>query len=86
MDFGVKSEERLIGKFDVGFQCINMHLEFLVLSKRLQIWIARKKLADSLRNVLLGFGSTVAHPKLIDREIVSFFGELHHRDIKKIRN
>eukprot|EP00111_Clytia_hemisphaerica_P022846 TCONS_00067242-protein len=53
MHFGIEVERSLVSKLLRGFQNISMCLEFLLLSRRMQVWIARRKLADSLKKFLI---------------------------------
>ena len=48
-------EKILINKLPGKFQDLNMHLEFLLLNRRVQVWIARVKLSLLIKNLSLGW-------------------------------
>ena len=51
MNFGIELERSLVYKLHRRFHYIGLYLEFLLLSRRIQVWIARKKLADLLKEL-----------------------------------
>lgn len=78
MQFGMHLQKILIGKLTGHFQHISMHLEFLLLSRRIQVWIARVNLSCLLKN--LSFTWMVR--MIIASEIESIFKDLDQQNIQ----
>ena len=81
LDFGFEFEQSLIEKLKDPFPLIQAHFEFLLLSRRTEIWIARRCLAKLVDSYYSEFHSELPHYSMIDSEIVSFFEELDQPNI-----
>ena len=91
MNFGIEIQKRLVNKLPGQFQDINMHLEFLLLSRRMKIWITRVKLADLMKDLWAGRwvgrnswieGLPIKKRQKIADEVVSIFEDLDQRNIE----
>ena len=77
LNFGCDIDKSVIERLKEPFPLIQGHVEFLLLGRRKQIWIARQRLAKSFYS----YTSSLDY-LMIDSEIVLFFEELDQPKIE----